>query len=129
MSRPTCPRSAGAPRGRRGGPSGREPRWCSPPGTGCEPPSPRCCCRGPLRAREAAARTEASRFRANHTARKENIPCGEPITRGEGRICLGKRRDFDAVGRLSTRAAEHNAYRDRNVARYAGKKGFASDPA
>eukprot|EP00959_Pyramimonas_sp_CCMP1952_P397107 8320368-Pyramimonas_sp.AAC.1 len=59
------------------------------------------------------------------------MPCGEPITRGEGSICLGKHHDFDAVSTISMRAAEHNAStRDYNIAHYVlGKKGFASDPA
>eukprot|EP00959_Pyramimonas_sp_CCMP1952_P291716 6101690-Pyramimonas_sp.AAC.1 len=29
------------------------------------------------------------------------MPCGEPITRAGGRICLGKHHDFDAVSRTA----------------------------
>eukprot|EP00959_Pyramimonas_sp_CCMP1952_P141910 2970542-Pyramimonas_sp.AAC.1 len=50
------------------------------------------------------------------------MPCGEPITRGGGRICLGKHHDFDAVGRISTQAAEHDAYRDYTLAQYVGER-------
>lgn len=32
---------------------------------------------------------------ANHTGRTENMPCDEPITRGEGRVRLGERHDLD----------------------------------